>query len=48
MNQIIERLIEAGLILAIVFVLAGCNTVKGAAEDTAWLLDTVAKNISPE
>lgn len=47
MAKLLERLLEAGLILGILY-LAGCQTVKGVAGDSAWLLQKASDNIVVE
>ena len=44
----VKRIIEAALILGIVYLLTGCQTVKGIAGDSAWLLQKTADNITTE
>ena len=45
--KILERALEVFLILGILY-LAGCQTVKGIAGDSAWLLQKTADNIQTE
>ncbi len=46
--NLLKRIIEAALILGIVYLLTGCQTVKGIAGDSAWLLQKTADNITTE
>lgn len=47
MAKLLERLLEVLLILGVLY-LAGCQTVKGVAGDSAWLLQKTADNIQTE
>ena len=47
MAKLFERAIEVLLILGVLY-LAGCQTVKGMAGDSAWLLQKTADNITTE
>jgi len=37
-----------GIVLLLVMLSGGCCTMKGALEDTSWILRTTAENIQPE
>ena len=45
MNNLLERLINAALIIALVWLLSGCQTVKGFAGDVSWSADTVNRAV---
>lgn len=46
MSSLLSRVVEAVLILALVWILSGCQTVKGVCGDSAWLLQRTADNIT--
>lgn len=48
MSKLFERLIEAALILGLVWILSGCATVRGLAQDISWTADKIAENINTE
>ena len=47
-----ERIVVVGivsvLVLAVVMLLSGCQTVKGICGDSAWILQETADNIQTE
>ena len=45
MVKIIEKVVEAGIVLGLAFILSGCQTIKGVTGDTAWLAGKVSDSI---
>lgn len=48
MKRLLERALEVFLILGIMYLATGCATIKGACQDSAWLLQKGADNIQAE
>ena len=48
MKDVIQRVIEAVLLLAIVYMLAGCSTAQGLLKDVEWTSGRLADNITVE
>ena len=46
MKDLWRDLVWGAVIVAVVWLLAGCQTLKGVQGDAAWLLQTGADNIS--
>ena len=42
MRHLIERLVEATVVLGLVYLLAGCSTLSGFGSDVQWLGDLEA------
>ena len=48
MKELLKRVLDVLLILGILYLASGCQTVKGIAGDTAWLLQKTSDNITTE
>jgi hypothetical protein len=46
MKDLIDKLIFAATVIGLCLILVGCQAVKGAAHDTAWLFDQIDHNIT--
>lgn len=48
MSRIIERIVEALMLVTVVWLLAGCHTIDGLAKDVSWTACQVDKAIVVE
>ena len=46
MKDLLQRLMEAIVVLALVYLLAGCSTFKGVVHDVNWATDKIDQSIS--
>jgi len=45
MARLVERIIELGFLLALIYLLTGCATIKGLAHDASWTADKIDQSI---
>lgn len=47
-ERITRTVIEGVVVLGLVWILTGCQTVRGGAQDAEWLFGRIADNIKAE